>query len=531
MGTVTSEDDPLALRGQLLRRLALADDELFITMLWSLNALQTGRGVRGREFFRSLPDGADTTGIQGNHAVYPWELETLGNELLSTPKHRFYRIFDARGWGEIAGLVNLLRALEGAEYSSRRDELSILREVGRIGARQFEWQRGFRNIADVYRSAWIYGQGSCSDYFTETHGITVGELVFIGFALLAVFVSQPVLWPASNLQALRSVRITPDKMAKALNRIALPISSLRELALQMRRADGVIAYKPSVLRQFPCVLMGPGRRRLRAPLIDLIASRVSSGLFYDIADGGGALRDEYGRRFESYVFQLLAHELPDLDLRKEWQYHVRGQRMITPDLIGHDRLQAANLIIECKSTRMSIDARYSEDPTGNRGYEEMAKGAAQIWRFVAHSRLGLTGCDISPAAVGLVLGLDDWFVVQHGLIQKVLDRAAVIASSMDSNITADDRCPIAFTSVAEIERTLRTATVPSFLSAIETAASKERQGWMFSMVHQDLTQAKVEPRPYPFAERLAEIFPWWGELLELSEPSSLDPTLPQLDPP
>ena len=89
MGTVTSEDDPLALRGQLLRRLALADDELFITMLWSLNALQTGRGVRGREFFRSLPDGADTTGIQGNHAVYPWELETLGNELLSTPKHRF----------------------------------------------------------------------------------------------------------------------------------------------------------------------------------------------------------------------------------------------------------------------------------------------------------------------------------------------------------------------------------------------------------------------------------------------------------
>lgn len=129
-------------------------------------------------FFGSVPDEAATDGILGSHAIYPWELETLANELLAFPTASIFNLFDCQSWHDIADTVNVLRNLENAEYSVRRSKLNILQEMGRIGARQFEWQRGFSNKAVFYRSALIYGQGECAHYFATEHGFTVNDFTF-----------------------------------------------------------------------------------------------------------------------------------------------------------------------------------------------------------------------------------------------------------------------------------------------------------------------------------------------------------------
>jgi hypothetical protein len=73
------------LRAHFSTRLATADDVLFLRMLWTLNALQSGRAEVARRFLDDYPPDAATEGILGPHAIYPWELETLANELLTTP--------------------------------------------------------------------------------------------------------------------------------------------------------------------------------------------------------------------------------------------------------------------------------------------------------------------------------------------------------------------------------------------------------------------------------------------------------------
>ena len=190
------------LRAALSSRLSLADDEGFVAMIWALNALQTGRSQVALPFFEAVPEGAATEGILGPHAIYPWELETLGNELLSTPKDPVYRTFNSRNWNAIGDVVNRLRELENAEYGARSGEFSIFDEMGRIGARQFDWQRGFFTLPEIYRSAFVYGQGVCAEYFSRTHGITVADMMLVGYALTVAFQEFPVIKPDRELNVL-----------------------------------------------------------------------------------------------------------------------------------------------------------------------------------------------------------------------------------------------------------------------------------------------------------------------------------------
>ena len=139
----------------------------------------------------------------------------------------------------------------------------------------------------------------------------------------------------------------------------------------------------------------------------------------------------------------------------------------------------------------------------------MATGVAQIWRFFSHCRRGFTGRKTLPQAKGLILALDDWFMARGSMIEQVLERAEILAQKMDVNIIAEDRRPIAFTSIYEIEIVLRTASAASFFATVDLATSEER-GWMFSTLHQKVTAPKTDHRPYPFENELENLLPWWG---------------------
>lgn len=492
---VSSPDSEVhVLRAALSGCLSQADEESFIAMLWALNALQTDRPSPASGFFRAMPQGAAANGILGPHAIYPWELETLGNELFASTKASIYRTFDCRDWATIANTVNILRHLEGAEYSIRRNTLNILHEVGRIGARQFEWQRGFLNAATFYRSARIYGQGECARYFSETHGISIEDMTFVGFALMAAFLGQPVLRPHSDLRILEEMGVAPDKLERVLSRLARPSAHVAREARELRSTGEAVAYKPSIFRQYPCILMGPKGRRMYAPLPDLIVNRVTTGLFYDVIGGGGPVRADYGRRFEHYAYELLATMLSEVRFEREWPYRVSGTLFDTPDIIAADREGAVTLVIECKASKMSLAARFGEDSSDERGYEEMAKGVVQLWRFYSHCRRGFTGREAVQHAKGLVLVLDDWFMVRAHMAEKVLQRAADLADRMDTNILAVDRKPVGFTSIAELEDVLRTATRESFFATLDVATSADRRGWLLSSLHQEVDELKAEHR-------------------------------------
>jgi hypothetical protein len=491
--------------------LETADDEAFIQLLWATDALQTGGELAAAPHLdRNYPKAAVTTDISDKHFIYKWELETLANEVLVTPKrvrqkNGLVRSLNTRNFETIAQITNVLRKLENAEDAHRLKDRYILREMARLANREFDWQRGYFNTPQLYRNAFIYGQGLCADYFKTQHGITVNQFTLVGFSLYLLLTRHPSVLYNADFSALG---LTAQDLEYALALLASPLADLRALAAKERHSASATAYKPSVLRRFPCVVFGDGNSRVRAPLPQLILERITAGVFYDVVGGGGALRNDYGHRFEEYCLAYLRAMLPELEWRKETEYRVKGNDVRTPDILLAEGA-GLDLAIECKATRMGYGAKFGEGDLDERGFEEIIKAVFQLWRFFSHCRRGLTGMTLNADAVGALLTLDSWLQMANPLQDEVVTAATQMAASKDSGILEQDQRPIAFFSITDLEATLGKASSKTFLQAVRAASTPKHKGWMLSSVHDIFTDPNQTRKPYPFRSDMGKVLPWW----------------------
>ena len=500
-----SELRRLATRRDLAQTLGCADDEAFVLLVWAVNALKQnnmdGRAAAEKVFLFGRPADVET---KEELAIYPWELETIANELLASPKS-IYRSLPCHQWEVARDVVNLVRRMDDLDFVSKRDGIDVFRELHRLGIRQFEWQQGFFNIPKFYRNIFIYGQGVCADYFQSKYGISINEFTCVGFGMYASFVQRPNCTSDGDY---RMFAVTPAARDKAQSILAAPLPMLRDLAVQERAGWEMLAYRPSVLRRYPCVRFGPRGWRIRSPLPELIFDRITSGLFYDVVSGDGSVRNAYGRRFEDYALGYLRAMLPAVTSDPEHLYPVAGKPIATPDiLLSEGEEGVVTLVIECKATRMSLNARYSDEPMEERGYEEIVKGIFQLWRFFSHCRRGLTGRTCADNAVGMILTLDVWMVMNHGLFDELFERATAMAQKSDPLIEEEDRRPISFVSIPDFERTLTIGTAGTFLAAIRLHAEPDRRGGYLDAHHRAIVEGDEPPRAYPFTD-LSTMLPW-----------------------
>jgi hypothetical protein len=500
-------------RKRLHKILGAALDEEFLELIWAAGALQSDREQAAQKILGySYPADAVSTEMTNKYAIYPWELETLANEMLTVPKQSFRDEYlttttNCRQFRSMAYIVHLLRNLENYEYGIYGEAEDILREMYRIAGRQFDWQRGYFNLPIFYRSAFIYGQDRCANYMMEKHGTSLAEMSLVGFALRTTAAEFPAFTPDLNV---KEIGLDTDSLARVLALISLPIEVLREIAANERGSWQITAYRPSVFRTYPCVSFNKGKRFL-CPLPELIFERVTSGVFYDVVGGGGGVRHEYGRRFEEYALRYIAAQLPSLGAISEWRYRANGRDFDSPDIVVKEDGNI-RLAIECKATRMSFAARFADNADSERGYDDIVKGIFQLWRFFSHCRRGLSPLALSPDAVGMLLTLDSWLVMGRPVTEEMLRRAHAMADAKDKDITSEDRKYIVFCPITDLESVAAEANETSFLQALRLAREPQFNGWMLSSIH-DKTGHQQKRKDYPF-DNLGTLVPWWGKLDE-----------------
>lgn len=504
---MTPDEERLHARQKLANIVGCADDEAFLLMVWGVNALQSGNPDGGAAAFPfGFPPEAVTEDMSAGSSIYPWELETLVNELLASPKS-MYRTLSCNKWGVVPEIVNALRRVDDLDFLVRQNEINIFQELYRISGRQFDWQRGYFNPPQFYRNIFIYGQGKCAEYFYEKYGITVDDLVLVGFAMFSGFMTRPNFGANGDFELLG---LSADLRDKALSILAAPLPELRRLAASERAIWDTVAYRPSVLRRYPCVRFGRKGWRIRSPLPALILERITSGLFYDVISGGGAIRNDYGRRFEDYALRYLRAMLPEFAALPESHYKIAGNRFDTPDIIVSALPNSdIELAIECKASRMSFGARFADEPAGERGYDDIVKAIFQLWRYFSHCRRGRTGRTVAADAVGLVLTLDSWMVMGSELFDGIFARAVTMAEERDPLIEEQDRRPIAFSSIPDFEAALTMGTGATLLAAVRVAAERDRRGGYLEIQHEGIVGKGNRTRHYPFHD-LASMLPWWG---------------------
>lgn len=460
----------------------------------------------------NYPPGAVVEDMTNNQFAHKWYLETLINELLTSPKQQTervpYKYLNCRQFEAFRKVYNAERSLENAEDGLRLNPDNILAEMPRIGHREFEWQQGWSNKWNLYRSAYLYCGPVATEWFEAQHGLSPTNFVLAGWAAYASALATPD-FPLPL--AAPDLGLTEPIFRSAAHLMSLPIGAARTEAATLRRLSKArTAYKPSILRRYPCFSFNDGAR-LIAPIPVLVLARVTTGLFYDLVKAGGAVSRETGSRFELYCRDLLEVTFPDIECRPEATYLLGGQERLTPDAMLYQD-GACVLAVECKARRMSMGARYGEDPLADaaQGFAELAKGVLQTWRYFAHVRLGhIAGHQVAPEASGLVLTLDPWVRMSRHRHTVIIADAHKLADE-EGGIEAADRRPVAFCAVDDFEVLASHCTWDSFLATVRGASETERAGFLLATLHRN--QFYPDPpvvRAYPFLARLADVLPWW----------------------
>lgn len=156
---------------KLHKLLSKATYEEFLRMIWAADALQSGRADLAEKYLHFPREAADQS-VGSQYKVHPWELETLVGEFFScppfVPKDGWNSTVDCSDYNSLATFINLLRGVEDAEVSFSLKAKDVLLEVHRIGHRQFKWQSGYFNTPQVARYYFIYGNETCSQYFSRS---------------------------------------------------------------------------------------------------------------------------------------------------------------------------------------------------------------------------------------------------------------------------------------------------------------------------------------------------------------------------
>ena len=197
------------------------------------------------------------------------------------------------------------------------------------------------------------------------------------------------------------------------------------------------------------------------------------------------MNTEIGNRFEKYCLELLSESFSESTWMPAVEYQLNGASH-TPDILLMEAGQC-KLVLECKAKRMTMGARFGEDPYAEAkvGFDEIAYGVFQTWRYFSHSRRGMIpGHSTSDDAFGVVLTLDPWLRMASDRYTMLLGLANTLADA-DEEIVAEDR---------------------------RRAASEEYAGYLLSVLHDEFAPNPPINRDYPFGDQIGDHFPWWGEI-------------------
>lgn len=496
-----------------LKRTRLRD---LLIQVWSVENVRRGTPEGASRFLR-FPRDAVSANPGDPYFIAPWTLETLVNEALvhqsATPITRRY--LDTSRWESFVLLYNLVNEIENAESLDDIPDSKIVDAVPRIGWRQLGWQTGYQSSQRYFRAWWLYNFPEANEFFQESYGITAERFGFIGFAVASQLVSHP----AVKIEAkLHEIGIKGEERDAFFKLVSLRETAAKKGARAQRRWRGQIAYKPSLLRKWPMIVI---HSEAFCPLPELLHLRVSDGIFYDLV-GSDDLRRIIAERFESYVAEVTQHYMPKFRILREEQYGPRSRSRATPDLRITTSKSKLCAIIECKARRIPFKVMSSPDPYIEHEdiYAELIKGVIQVWRYVSDLRTGSAGenWSFNEGVVGVVLMLEPWLQMHAGTIRKILDAAAVDCGTY-SEIAEKDQIPIAFVAVDDWEYSIRQTDADGFIRALSLHATADRAGYQLDSSVQEI---KAEYGPsvgdYDYSAGIARLTDWWADLRQGRNP-------------
>jgi hypothetical protein len=407
--------------------------------------------------------------------VFPWDLPAIAREILLHAQERggTKRL---NSYVAVGKVVNSLRDM-GNEGSKLRlsSQGDIFNEMLRISHHQFPWQQGtiFRSLI---RQLKTFGAPSVAPILEKHTGLTVKEFFFLGFALAGHLQRR---FDINSDQDYSAFGISKEKATAFFSRMSMGIDELRPL-LRAQPVDATWDYGWNPLEATPLVALDPKHpNRLYCPVPELLLRRFSGGLYYDLINDSG-FGNAFGAAFEAYVGEVLAVAYQHCDVRvlRETTYKAGKDVHHGPDWIVCDA--DGNLVVECKTKRMTHAARQEGDFKLRADVDKIAEAVVQNYKNIGEAQSGLSSW--SPNAnpiVPLVITLEDWYFVGpllHDLLKQSV-REQLFDAGLDAQLP--ETMPYAVMSCREFELCIGAIRERGILKFFHGKREGEYLQWMW----------------------------------------------------
>ena len=420
--------------------------------------------------------------------ISEWELELIAKEVILNGGVAASKGRSLRKWKTLSEVVNALKSLENEIYGAYGLPKDVLVELIRIAHRQFVWQGNPPNSDSTIRYFKIFNRPAIDEICEAQIGLNVWEIYMCGVASMGLLLDHPAIAIPFNTN-IKALSI--EKFNKFFEFTSKPIAALRTQLKSEQQYNENFAYAYNSLRAFPLIRMQyQGKEALACPLMTLLYWKFTAGLYYDLIRVP-EFANEFGEGFQAYVGEVIDRTCPDPMIRiSEEEYAVGKAKKRSVDWIVAD--QQAALFIECKSKRLSWDAKSSLNDLQplKADIDTMAAAIVQVYKTVldyeanAYSHFPTKeGLKVLPT----VVTPENWRMfgpVMINMLEEAVERRIA-----DEGLPTDliERIPYSVWGIEDLEvglQIMRANGIAEFMEAKLNDPEKRRWDWHGYMTHQ-----------------------------------------------
>lgn len=269
------------------------------------------------------------------------------------------------------------------------------------------------------------------------------------------------------------IKINKEQSESFFLRLSTTIPQLKEQLKKLQNYGRNWLYTWNPLAEKPLISFDKEfPERLICPISHYLLQRTVRGIFYDIVKAPG-FSDAFGASFQKYVGEVLKETCKsgDFVIHHETQYLDGKKKKHGVDWILSD--QNANIFIECKTKRMTIDAKFIVTKEAlNKDLQTLANTIVQNYKNINDALSGKTAWQPNQSVIyPLILTLEDWFIFAPMIIDKI--NKLVIEGLQENNIPPNvlQSMPYTIASIEEFEfaaQVINEVGIQNFLQAKTT---------------------------------------------------------------
>jgi hypothetical protein len=356
--------------------------------------------------------------------IQQWQLQLLAREILLNCSSSANEPFT---WNAIAHSLNQITAIQNhiseVRYQDKDGADLIWADLHAIAHQQLPLQRK-HGMEKMIRFANVFGAEKLDSLLEHKVGLTFMECVFLTFACVGNFERVGYLLKD---QSYNEFGISDEKVAKFFAWLSRTPSELRKEIHDRQSYDENWSYTWNPLEGTPLISVGaPLKPAVISPVPSLMWNRLSSAIFFDLVKEKG-FDNVYGNAFEAHVgaFAKLILPGPLFTVRGEETYKVGKSQKHGLDWRITDG--GANLLVECKTKRVTVEAKTLNEEVLFEQLDVLAKSVVQHYKNASDFADGRTRAVYNQKPCYLtVVTLEEWHLVSVAAVnvlrQKVLER-------------------------------------------------------------------------------------------------------------